>query len=81
METLKIRLAAVVHPNGNWKIVESFGGYESEAMNEAIHDFDNEERRDVQRYWVDFELPIPESPIPVHRATVTPFEPDKGTDS
>jgi hypothetical protein len=80
MERLKIRFAVAVHPDGRYGIDRvAFLSHDCEdvAMFNAISRFDPIYRDTLQRYWVDVELPIPESPIPVHRATVTPFEPDK----
>jgi hypothetical protein len=81
VETLKIRFAVAVHPDGRFGIdrVSSVLGHDSEdaAMFNALSRFDARYHDSLQRYWVDVELPIPESPIPVHRATVTPVEPDK----
>jgi hypothetical protein len=79
METLKIRFAVAVHPDGRFNIEcisETFDRSGDRAMSKVLSNFDKNSRADLQRYWVDVELPIPESPIPVHRATVTPVEPE-----
>jgi hypothetical protein len=80
METLKIRFAVAVHPDGRYGIDRvSVPGHDLEdvAMFNAVSRFDPIYRDSLQRYWVDVELPIPESPIPVHRATVMPVGPEK----
>jgi hypothetical protein len=84
MNTLKIRWAAVAHPDFGYEIEEvgiGLDGHQNEieAMSLAINRFDSSIHGELTRYWIDVELPIPESPIPVHRATVTQVEPhEKG---